>query len=505
MDNKQTFFFGVTSGVALVATVQYLVSLLATKPVVAGQQFISHKDPLRKRPKVLQSQMDSETPNRPTSALPGSLLSTLDTQLTVPSSKLQKIVLHMVSEFKKGLQSDGEQIAMLPSYVVNRPTGNETGVYLALDLGGTNFRVCRVNLEGYGNIRMSQAKYTITDELKTGAGTKLFDFLAECVASFCRDQNIPTDVKTSLGFTFSFPVIQSSINTGKLTQWNKGFTCSGVVGVDVVDLLQASFKKKGLNIDIKAIVNDTVGTLIAHAYTDPQTYIGVILGTGTNAAYVEKVDNIRKWGTGNGEVVINTEWGAYNEPSILPLTPWDKLLDRRTNNPGKQVFEKMISGLYLGELVRLILVDLIKAGELFGGKGSDELLKTHNFDTAYMSRIERDHSLSLSDTRQLLEDVLNVPNTSYDDRRIVKHVCELVGTRAARLSAAGIAALVTKINRLDACTVAIDGSLFEHYPHFGNRMRDALREILGITAQNIVLEQARDGSGQGAALIAALA
>lgn len=112
--------------------------------------------------------------------------------------------------------------------------------------------------------------------------------------------------------------------------------------------------------------------------------------------------------------------------------------------------------------------------------------------------------MALTDIKQLLEDVLQVPNTTVDDRRIVKHVCELVGTRAARLSAAGIAALVTKINRLDGCTVAIDGSVYEHYPHFGNRMRDALHELLGITAQNILLEQARDGSGQGAALIAAL-
>jgi hexokinase len=51
--------------------------------------------------------------------------------------------------------------------------------------------------------------------------------------------------------------------------------------------------------------------------------------------------------------------------------------------------------------------------------------------------------------------------------------------------------------------VALDGSLYEHYPHYGNRMRDALRELLGMAADNIVLEQARDGSGQGAALIAA--
>lgn len=52
--------------------------------------------------------------------------------------------------------------------------------------------------------------------------------------------------------------------------------------------------------------------------------------------------------------------------------------------------------------------------------------------------------------------------------------------------------------------MAIDGSVFEHYPHFKNRMYDALREIFGLSADNINLALARDGSGVGAALIAAV-
>ncbi|KAJ3310157.1 glucokinase [Boothiomyces sp. JEL0838] len=514
---SETFLFGVTTGIAVVATVQYLVQLASyafpqqkttssgiIKPVPV--RFKQSEEP------VVDTAVNSEVgssvtlsrPPSPKSSLP-SVLETLDNQLVVSSSKLQKIVLHMVSEFKKGLMNDNENIAMLPSFVVNRPNGTEVGDYLALDLGGSNFRVCRVTLEGFGNIRMTHAKYTVSNELKTGSGEKLFDFFAECIGSFCKNQGLDTGKSIPMGFTFSFPVEQTAINKGTLMTWSKGFVCDGVVGQDVVDLLQRSLKKKGLNIEIKALVNDTVGTLMAHAYSDPQTYISVILGTGTNAAYVEKVDNIRKWGTGNGEVIINTEWGNYNEATILPLTPWDLKLDRRSSNPKHQIYEKMISGMYLGEVVRLILVELVKAGELFNGMGSQTLSTPYRFDTAYMSRIERDHSLSLADTKQVLEDVMGVPKSSVEDRRIVRHVCELVGTRAARLAAAGIAALVTKINRLDACTVAIDGSLYEHYPHFGNRMRDALRELLGITAENILLEQARDGSGQGAALIAALA
>ncbi|KAJ1531130.1 hexokinase A, partial [Cladochytrium tenue] len=242
----------------------------------------------------------------------------------------------------------------------------------------------------------------------------------------------------------------------------------------------------------------------------PNTYIGVILGTGTNAAYVEQLNNIPKLKDASSfnsdEMIINTEWGAFDQENVvLPFTEYDFKVDRASINPHQQAFEKVISGMYLGEIVRLVMLDLIETGELFAGKSSEILKTKYQFETAYMSRIERDHTLDLSDTKAVLEDIVKIPKTSRTDRVIVKGICELVGRRSARLSAAGIAAIVTKINRLDGCTVAVDGSLFELYPHFANRMRDALHEILGLSAENIVLEQARDGSGQGAALIAALA
>jgi hexokinase len=50
--------------------------------------------------------------------------------------------------------------------------------------------------------------------------------------------------KLHLGFTFSFPVEQTRLNTGKLLQWNKGFEVAGVLGEDVVGLLRDAFKRK---------------------------------------------------------------------------------------------------------------------------------------------------------------------------------------------------------------------------------------------------------------------
>ena len=48
---------------------------------------------------------------------------------------------------------------------------------------------------------------------------------------------VGADEAMPMGFTFSFPVLQTRINAGSLVEWTKGFSCPGVVGEDVVMLL----------------------------------------------------------------------------------------------------------------------------------------------------------------------------------------------------------------------------------------------------------------------------
>ncbi|KAI8928966.1 hypothetical protein BC831DRAFT_500082 [Entophlyctis helioformis] len=486
------FLFGLTTGIAVAATASFLYSTFSLLQAAPARTLAS---PLRAAAK----------PAEPAEPASDSTQARLEAAFTVSKAQLHDITRHFMTEMARGLASHSSTLKMIPSYVVNLPSGTETGTVLALDLGGSNFRVCEVTLEGSGRSRMRQKKYTVSDDLKTGSGDKLFDFFAACVAEFVGSAS--GDVK--LGFTFSFPCLQTGLAKGTLINWTKGFTASGVEGKDPVKLLQTALARKGVKVRVTALVNDTVGCLVSHAYSDPNTHVGVILGTGTNAAYVERVDRIPKWDgpIPDSEVmVVNMEWGAFGEGGVgLPLAEADAALDRGSAYPKRQVYEKMISGMYLGEIMRIVVQDLVKTGELFGGVGGTALDVPYSFETALLSRIERDHSEDLSDVRTVLHDLCSVPTTSLQDRRLIKRIAELIGTRSARLAAAGIAAIVTRINRLDDCTVAIDGSLFEHYPHYANRMRDALREIVGMAADNIVLVQARDGSGQGAALIAALA
>lgn len=74
----------------------------------------------------------------------------------------------------------------------------------------------------------------------------LFDFVAECVAKFIKDQNINETLP--LGFTFSFPVENSTINSGKLVRWTKCFDAKGAVGKDPVQLLKDAFGRKGVSV-----------------------------------------------------------------------------------------------------------------------------------------------------------------------------------------------------------------------------------------------------------------
>ena len=98
---------------------------------------------------------------------------------------------------------------MIPTYVFGWPSGQETGDYLAVDLGGTNFRVCLITLLGGGKYEITQSKYRLTEEQKQEDGKDLFDFCARCVAEFIevhtgeRDGLIKPGQEVPLGFTVS--------------------------------------------------------------------------------------------------------------------------------------------------------------------------------------------------------------------------------------------------------------------------------------------------------------
>ncbi|MCJ1280274.1 hexokinase A [Puttea exsequens] len=397
------------------------------------------------------------------------------------------------------------------------PDGHETGTFLALDMGGTNLRVCEIILlEEKGEFDIIQSKYKMPEELKTGNSDELWEYIADCIQQFIEYHHEVEDLeqldKIPLGFTFSFPATQQYIDNGVLQRWTKGFDISGVEGKDVAPLFEAAIAKRKLPIRLSALINDTTGTLIASAYTDSTMKIGCIFGTGCNAAYMENCGSVPKIASYNlpadMPIAINCEYGAFdNEHAVLPRTPYDIAIDSDSPRPGQQAFEKMIAGLYLGELFRLVLLDLHDNRQCSFLRGQDlsALRKAYTLDSSFLSLVEEDPFENLTETGDLFRKHLGIV-TNKPELELIRRLAELIGTRAARLSACGVAAICKK-KGIETCHVGADGSVFNKYPHFKARGAMALREILDWKEGEkdpISILAAEDGSGVGAALIAAL-
>ncbi|KAM0868894.1 hypothetical protein ACQ4PT_041016 [Festuca glaucescens] len=313
----------------------------------------------------------------------------------------------------------------------------------------------------------------------------LFGFIASALAKFVADEGPSNKVvlggkQRELGFTFSFPVRQTSVASGTLIKWTKEFAVDDAVGEDVVAQLQTAMEKQGVNMRVSALINDTVGTLAADSYNDEDVVIGVILGTGSNAAYVEKANAIPKL---NGE---------------LPES-------------GNMVFEKLISGLYLGDIVRRVLLKIAMQCSIFGDVDHTKLRSHFVLRTPDVSAMHHDETPDLRIVAKKLAGNLKIADTSFETRKMVVEICDIVTTRSARLAAAGIVGIIRKIGRgtpgpgdKRKTGIAIDGGLFEHYAKFRQCLESTLVELLGEEAsKSVSVKLTKDGSGLGAALIAA--
>jgi hexokinase len=165
----------------------------------------------------------------------------------------------------------------------------------------------------------------------------------------------------------------------------------------------------------------------------------------------------------------------------------------------------MVSGLYLGEIARIIMVDFLDRRLLFDGQYTTELNTPYLFEASYMSAIGSDDTPDLESTKHILESIMNLPSTTLSDRQIVRTICELVSQRAARLVAAAMSAIIEKRNALEEgltiskcmtrkddtdwdiyeLLIGMEGAVYEHFPNFPRRVNDALKSIYGDCVDHI--------------------
>ncbi|KAM0045916.1 putative hexokinase [Helianthus debilis subsp. tardiflorus] len=446
-----------------------------------------------------------------------------------PVGRLKQVVDAMAVEMHAGLASEGgSKLKMLLTFVDSLPDGSESGIYYALHVGGTYFRILRIQLGGQKSILEHDVeRKPIPQHLMTRTSEEFFDFIALSLKEFVERKGNNSQYSQvrgqDLGFTFSFPVKQTSLSSGTLIKWTKGFSIDDMVEKDVVECLQRALSRRGLDMHVAALVNDSVGTLAVGHFYDKDTVAAVVIGTGTNACYLERADAVIKCQgllTTSGGMVINMEWGNFWS-SHLPRTSYDIDLDAESHNSNDQGFEKMISGLYLGDIVRRVICKMSLVSDIFG-PFSSKLSTQFTLSTPLMAAMHEDDTPDLSEVAKILEETLDIHDVPLKARKLVVKVCDVVTRRAARLAAAGIVGILKKIGRdgtggitsgrvkgvksgkMRRTVVAIEGGLYTSYTVFREYLNEAVAEILGEEiAPYVILKEMEDGSGIGAALLAA--
>ncbi|XP_022091810.1 hexokinase-1-like [Acanthaster planci] len=440
--------------------------------------------------------------------LPKEALAIFET-LQVSKEQQRQIMKILNQSMDRGLRADTRDEAalkMLPSYVRSLPNGTEMGRFMSLDMGGSNFRVLLVELTDEG-LTTTVDRYHIPHEILFGTADLFFDYIADHIEIFLKT-HCPAGIcdDLPLGFTFSFPCNQHGLDSAELVIWTKGFAVQGVVGKDVVLLLQKALDKKNIKARTVALINDTVAVLIGGAYYDHNCQIGLIVGTGINAAYMEPLSNVGKWKGDNNEprqVVINIEMGGFGDEGVIEFvrTEIDLDLDNRTVNKGNQRVEKMISGKYLGEVARIILAKLAHLGVAFRGKLPKPLEEDWIFTTSFISEIvEGDTEDSQPNCRRILQS-LGADDPSPADCRLLHAICARVTQRSAMLASSLVAGLLSRLKKPNM-SIAVEGSMYKGFPAFRERMTEQVAELSpNYKAKFVPVE---DGPGIGSAVLAAV-
>ncbi|GAB0135767.1 hypothetical protein EsDP_00004093 [Epichloe bromicola] len=463
----------------------------------------------------------------------------------VSGEGLQELSSGLKKQFVERLQKDEQ--CMLPSYSHQLPFGSESGEYVALDVGGSTLRIAIVALCGREaktdkqNEIVSMHSYRIGRDIKDLQGMaffgwmarKLYETLAES-GGYAHSLEKPLPVACA----WSFPIEQTSMGGGKLLPMGKAFLADqGLLGADLGEVIKEACKNHGLHVELRAILNDSTACLLSRAYSYTSTRFGLILGTGVNLAAYLPVLSIGKnkfgirpdaWLSAASHVIVNTEVGMFGQ-NILPITRWDRALAKQHPRPDFQPLEHLVSGMYLGEIVRIVLLEAIETAGLLDGVVPPSLKSQYSLGTDTISMIDSDTSSDLEGAINIFSERHPSPHqATTSDLAAIKAISSFVSVRSSALVAACVYALwdlrldfeqeyieplsessrerkrVEADMELQSTTVAFNGSVIENYPGYLASCQRYLNELIESKGlpdhRTIDLVPAKESSLLGAAV-----
>ncbi|HRR34189.1 MAG TPA: hexokinase [Kiritimatiellia bacterium] len=363
----------------------------------------------------------------------------------------EELLAAFADEMEAGLAGRPSSLMMIPSFIsIDRPVKTGTPV-VVLDAGGTNLRAAVVSIDDKGHAQIgSFSKRAMPGTQGTLSAEDFFDAFAEFLMPIIAESE-------SIGFCFSYPAEITPDCDARLIRWSKQIEVPTVVGQMIGSGLLRHLAQRGYERRV-VILNDTVATLLAGksaGVAKPYSaYVGFILGTGTNTAYVERNDRITKRTDldPSGSMVINIESGAFRGAR---QSVFDATMDAQTIDPGHYTFEKMISGAYLGRLGLTVLCAAVQAG-FFTADAAARITS--------WAELSNKHLDDFCGGRPTPDNPFLDAAFSAGDREAVIRLCTPVYARAAVLTAVNLASAILKTGEgrdpARPVCVNVDGSTY---------------------------------------------
>lgn len=377
---------------------------------------------------------------------------------------------------------------MIPTWGLPPKDAPKNESVIVIDAGGTNFRSCLVTFDENGIPSVSELEKTSMPGIEKELSKK--DFFEAIAKNLDHLKN----KAKRIGFCFSYAMKITPDGDGQVLHFSKEIKAKEVEGSLVGECLAKALEERGWNkIEKITLLNDTTAALLAGASSATggvsySSYVGFILGTGMNAAYIdsdfiEKIAN-EKDSKGNKapeKQIVVCESGKFNK---IQRSEFDIEFDKTANTPGLYVMEKMCSGAYLGPVALIALKKAAKEG-LFTNKVAQEItnlpkLELYDMDRFFYTPFNKETVIA-----KLLKD------GTQDDFDTMYTILDCFVERSARLSASIIAASVIKSKQgFSPCypvCISCDGTTFFKTHNLQARLRGYLNEVLTVQ-RNIYFE-----------------
>lgn len=410
--------------------------------------------------------------------------------------EMHACVADFLAEMEEGLAGPDSSLRMIPTHIQAAGHIPFDEPVIAIDAGGTYFRVATVQFHPRKGVQ-------IKDRLQHAMpGTQGAVGKVEFFRTIVHYLEPVLDRSESIGFVFSYPSEILPNRDGRLIRFCKEVQAPDLEGELIGAGLNETLRALGKAEKRIVILNDTVATLLAGRSSSDgrayDSYVGFILGTGSNCCYVERNDRITKRNDLDpaASQIVNVESGAF---SRAPCGIADQRLDRQSSDPGHYTFEKMFSGAYFGQLV---LLTLQLAGEkgLFAAALSDILRSLTSLSTQSVNDLLQDQFMGDPWPRVLAE-------ASVADREIMLVLIHRLIQRAAKLTAANLAAVILKDGRGKEVTrpicVTAEGTTFYQLQGLRAQVEVYLHDFLrGDRLRYYVIQSVEDATLLGAAVAA---